>query len=124
MPKLRILLAEVHPDSREVTALILSRSGFEVVAVSTGSDTLTLAQQSRFDLVVLDHFIADMLGIEVCHKIRESIPNLPIVFYSGAAFEADKQKAMSCGAQAYVTKPDGIFTLPETLHKVISQRKN
>lgn len=68
--------SEVHPDPREVTALILFLSGFEVVAASTGSDTLALAGQPRLDLVLLDHFMADMPGIDVCQEIRESHPNL------------------------------------------------
>jgi CheY-like chemotaxis protein len=64
----RILLAENHADSREVTSLILSQSGFEVVAVPTGYDVLALAEKSPFDLVVLDQWLPDISGIELCRK--------------------------------------------------------
>ncbi|HYJ86688.1 MAG TPA: response regulator [Pyrinomonadaceae bacterium] len=120
----RILLAEDNADSREVTSLILSRGGFEVVAVPTGRETLALAKELPFDIVLLDYRMPDMTGIEVCHKLREVNPDLPVVFYSAAAFDADKKKAMQCGARAYVTKPEGLLTLPETLQKIIAQRQS
>jgi CheY-like chemotaxis protein len=120
----RILLAEDNADSREITSLILSESGFEVVAAPTGRETLAIIEESAIDLVVLDYKLPDMSGIEVCNKIREANPDLPVVFFSASAHEADKKKALTSGAQAYLTKPDGLFTLPQTLEVLIAQQKS
>jgi len=120
---LRVLLAEDNADSREITSLILSESGFEVVAAPTGRETLAIVEESAIDLVVLDNRLPDISGFEVSEKIHELNPDLPIVFFSASAYEVDKKKALNCGAQAYLTKPDGLLNLPETLKRVIAQQR-
>jgi len=117
----RILLAEDNPDSREITSLILSESGLEVVAAPTGREALALLEELPIDAVLLDNRLPDMSGIDVCHRIREVNPGLPIVFFSASAYEADKKKALECGAQAYIIKPDGLLILSETLQRLITQ---
>lgn len=119
----RILLAEDNADSREVTSLILSEAGFEVLAAPTGSEALALLEELSFDLVVLDNRLPDMSGIEVGQKIHAVKPDLPIVFFSAAAYEADKEQALTCGALAYVTKPDGLLTLPKTIQNIIAEQR-
>lgn len=46
-----------------------------------------------------------MAGDLLCQKLRELDSTTPILFYSGAATEADKARAMASGAQGYVVKP-------------------
>lgn len=120
MTSQRILFAEDDLDNREVTSLILSMAGFDVVTVPSGAEVIALAERSRFDLILLDNWLNDISGVEVCRKIRKSNPTLPIVFYSGAVRDGDKKEAMECGAQAYIVKPTQMEMLCETLHKVIA----
>jgi DNA-binding response OmpR family regulator len=63
-------------------------------------------QTERFDLYVLDASLPDLDGFELCRRMRAFDPETPILFFSGAAYEADKKRGIEAGANAYVIKPD------------------
>jgi len=121
-PKVRILFADDDLDNRELTRLLLTVEGFEVVGGESALEVLRLAREVSFDLVLLDNRMPDMSGLELCRKIREFDPHTPIVFYSAAAYDSDKKSAFECGAQGYVVKPVGGKELAETLRSVIAAR--
>jgi DNA-binding response OmpR family regulator len=49
--------------------------------------------------------LPDGSGLDLCRQIREFDRDTPIVFYSAAAYEIDKNQAINSGAQAYLIKP-------------------
>ena len=55
---------------------------------------------------MLESRLPDVDGFEFCRRLRAIDPHTPILFFSGAAFEADKKKGIEAGANAYVVKPD------------------
>jgi CheY-like chemotaxis protein len=57
----------------------------------------------------------------LCRKIREFDRHTPIIFYSGAAFDSDKEEALYAGAQAYVAKPH-IEQLIQTVHRLLNDQ--
>ena len=48
----------------------------------------------------------DLDGFELCRRMRHLDPHTPILFFSGAAYETDRQRGIDAGANAYVVKPD------------------
>jgi DNA-binding response OmpR family regulator len=78
-----------------------------------------MIMQRPFDLFVLDGWLPEMDGFVFCQQLREFDAETPILFYSGAAYETDKQKALMAGANAFVTKPD-VDGLIETIHDLIA----
>jgi len=119
--KQRILCVEDDEDTCTVLTLLLERSNYEVTIASSTDDALRFAQSGSFDLYILDNWFGDGSGIELCQRIRESDPHTPIIFYSAAAYEHDKQEGVEAGAQAYVAKPH-IDKLVETVHRLLSSR--
>jgi DNA-binding response OmpR family regulator len=119
LTKPRILYAEDHQDTRELVSLLLRHSNYEVIGTECGADALDQARQEQFDLYLLDTILPDISGIELCHKIREFDASTPILFFSGVAHEADKLRALSCGAQGYLTKPGEINELTVTISRLI-----
>jgi two-component system response regulator PrrA len=113
--KLRVLYAEDDSDTRELTCLILEADGFEVVCPDSPRDFLRLAKEDSFDVYMLDTWMPEMSGIELCKSLKEFDSQTPIIFYSAAAFERDKKQALDCGAQAYIVKPAGFEELANTL---------
>lgn len=101
----RILYAEDHEDTREFVALILSQNNCEIVTTDSYDHALSLANTNNFDLYILDNWLPDRSGVDLCLKLREVDSTTPILFFSGAALEADKERAFSSGAQEYLTKP-------------------
>jgi DNA-binding response OmpR family regulator len=55
---------------------------------------------------MLDAWLPEIDGFELCRRMRALDPHIPILFFSGAAYEADKRKGIEAGADDYVIKPN------------------
>jgi DNA-binding response OmpR family regulator len=78
----------------------------ETKGVGTATQALSLIEAEHFDLYLLDTWLPDLDGVELCRRMRALDPHTPILFFSGAAYEADKKRGIEAGANAYVIKPD------------------
>ena len=101
----RILYIEDHDDTRELVTLLLAQKSYEVITGSTIASGVALAGAEKFDLYLLDSWLPDGSGLELCKRIRQFDKTTPILFYSAAAYAADSELALKCGAQAYLVKP-------------------
>jgi two-component system, OmpR family, phosphate regulon response regulator PhoB len=117
--KKRVLCAEPSEDICDLVTLMLGRSGYEVVNARTIHDCLELARKEQFDLYMLDDDYIDGNSIELCKQLRALTPETPILFFSTAAFERDRQRGLDAGAHAYLTKPDDIFEIVQTINSIL-----
>ena len=101
----RVLYIEDHEDTRELVTLVLEQKSYEVVTGATIASGVALAGSEQFDLYLLDSWLPDGSGLDLCKQIRQFDPVTPILFYSAAAYEADREQALRSGAQAYLVKP-------------------
>jgi DNA-binding response OmpR family regulator len=101
----RVLYIEDHEDTRELVTLVLGQKNYEVVTGSTIESGVELATSQQFDLYLLDSWLPDGSGLDLCRQIRMFDKVTPILFYSAAAYEIDRDHALRCGAQAYLIKP-------------------
>ena len=120
--KSRLLYAEDDPDTREMILVALQTAGFEVVCPGDLNEFLTVAKNERWDVFMLDTWMPEIDGFELCVKLREFDSSTPIVFYSGAALDRDKQRASECGAFAYFVKPIPFNDLVRGLRAAIASR--
>ena len=119
-PKARILYSEDDPDSREIMRLVLDKEGFDTICPDTSADVLRMARAEKFDAYLLDTWTPGISGLEICKRIRELDSHTPIIFYSGAAYEVDKEAARAAGAQAYITKPAPFEEVVDAIRSAIS----
>ena len=122
-PKGRILCTEDDPDSRELIVFILEAGDYDVTVTADSADALSLVQREPFDLILVDNWMPGLSGQELTTEIRKFNKSTPILFYSGAAFESDKQDARDAGAQGYLTKPEGISDLVEEVARLIAEAR-
>jgi DNA-binding response OmpR family regulator len=115
----RILYIEDHEDTRELVTLLLAQKSYEVITGSTIESGVTLAGSGQFDLYLLDSWLPDGSGLDLCQRIREFDKTTPIIFYSAAAYAADHELAMKCGAQAYLVKPSPVSDLCDLVNELI-----
>lgn len=66
---------------------------------------------------------AGLSGEELCKKIREFDSKTPILFYSGAAYDSDKKRAVDSGAQGYLVKPVAEDKLLAEVVRIIAESK-
>jgi two-component system, OmpR family, response regulator len=119
-PKGRILSTEDDPDTRDLVRLLLELEGFDLVYADSAEEALTLAHTTYFDLYLLDNWVPGLGGEDLCRKLREFDQTTPILFYSGAGHESDKDGAIAAGAQGYVIKPADPNELLAQIFKLIT----
>ena len=122
-PKPRILCTEDDPDSRELIVFVLEAAEYDVTCAEVSRDALLLAQSKPFDLILVDSWMPGLSGQELTTEIRKFNKSTPILFYSGAAYDADKRQARDAGAQGYLVKPDGISDLVDEVGKLIAEAR-
>jgi DNA-binding response OmpR family regulator len=99
----RILLVDDEVDARDLAELILAE--YKLIYARDFGDGLRLARQRYFDLYILDNWLPDGSGAELCRLIRAFDPHTPILFCSAADSARDIREAMRAGAQEYLVKP-------------------
>jgi DNA-binding response OmpR family regulator len=65
-----------------------------------------MIQAERFDLYLLESWLPEVDGFELCREMRSVDPQTPIVFFSGAGYANDRKMGIEAGADAYLVKPD------------------
>lgn len=116
IPK-RILCVEDDYDTSTMLCSLLGLINCEVVTSYSMVEGLGRAREERFDLFLLDSWLPGGSGIELCRKIREFDRDSPIIFYSAAGHEDERESAIDAGAQAYLIKPSDINKLLETVRQ-------
>lgn len=119
----RILCTEDDPDSRDLLVCILENEGYHVTVTGNSAHALAIAKREGFDLILVDNWMPGLSGQELTAEIRKFNQSTPILFYSGAAYESDKQDARDAGAQGYLIKPEGISELVDEVAKLIAEAK-
>jgi DNA-binding response OmpR family regulator len=120
----RILYIEDDKDSREMLVILLEGAGYTMSTATSISEGLRVARPECFDLYILDSRFAGGSGVDLCRQIRAFDPVTPIIFYSSSAYSTDIADGLSAGAQEYLIKPMGIYTIIETIAEVLSEAKN
>lgn len=120
----RILYAEDDADTRELVTLIFERQGLEVVATEIADEALSLARTEHFDLYLVDNWMPGVSGVSLCEQLREFDRHTPVLFYSAAAYETDRERARLAGAQGYLVKPvDGDELVATVLGLIAESRQ-
>ena len=96
----RVLFVDDDEDACEILRLLMSSCGVDATCALSAVEAWPLIRGQFFDLYVLDGWLPGIDGFEFCRQIRESDSDTPILFYSGAAYDKDKQKGIAAGANA------------------------
>jgi PAS domain S-box-containing protein len=79
----RILVVDDDRDARQLTADVLTRSGYKVKAVKDGAAGWAALQASHYDLIITDNRMPKMKGIEMIAKLRAASMTLPVIMATG-----------------------------------------
>jgi CheY-like chemotaxis protein len=82
-PLPRVLVIDDQPDVRTMVSIVLRVNHFEVVEAASAAAGLKEFEASEFELAIVDIFLQGTNGFEVIMKMRERIPDFPIVAISG-----------------------------------------
>ena len=112
-----ILLVDDDPDYIKVISARLQTRGYEVLTAFDGRAGLEAAQAKRPALIILDLLLPRLNGYEVCTLLKQDTRHhrIPIIIFSGKTERKDREMALSCGADAYITKP---YTADELFQQI------
>jgi DNA-binding response OmpR family regulator len=102
-----IVVVDDDSDIRGLLEFKLSAAGHNVTAEADGEAGLAAIHEVHPELVVLDWMMPRMTGIEVCLALRKdpALADIPVLFLTAKAQEADVQRGFAAGGNDYVIKP-------------------
>jgi DNA-binding response OmpR family regulator len=115
----RILCVDDDPDTCSMLDTLFTLAGCEVTTADSVPEGRARAAAERFDLFILDGWLPGGSGCELCRSLRLSHPDTPVLFYSAASYDSDRQDALDAGAAAYLVKPSDIHLLVETARRLL-----
>lgn len=115
----RVLCVEDDEETCKMLSSLLGLINCETSTAETVAEALDKIATERFDLYLLDNWLPGGSGVELCRKIRETDTSTPIIFYSGAALESEREEALAACAQAYLVKPLDVSLIIETVKKLL-----
>ena len=110
----KILLVEDEQSIADALIFSLEQDSYEVHWCHLGSDALSVLDNQRIDLVILDIGLPDINGFDLCKMIKAKI-DLPIIFLTARQEEVDKLIGLEIGGDDYITKP---FSLREVSSRI------
>ena len=103
----RVLVVDDIAPNIKLLEARLNAEYFEVLAASNGSDALTICEQGRCDIVLLDVMMPGMDGFEVCRMLKSNpqTAHLSVVLVTALDQPADRVRGLQAGADDFLTKP-------------------
>ena len=102
-----VLLVEDDELVSDAVTRFLVREGYLVLTASTGHDAIGLLRTpaSFIDVVLLDIGLPDVSGTDLCARLREFFPQMPVVVCTGAARPEDSEELRKLGITRFLCKP-------------------
>lgn len=120
----KILVVDDEPEIRFLIRAFLEKAKHSVVEAGDGKSALGKIVKDKPDIVLLDVMMPDMLGWEVCKRIKEgkSTKDIPAVMFTVRGLGEDKKRSAECGADAHIAKPFEREELLGTIDRLLSSR--
>jgi len=118
-----ILIVEDNENNMMLVRDVLQMKGYTVLEATTGTEGVRLTLEAKPDLVLIDIQLPDIDGITVLAQIRanEAAKSIPLLAVSASVMPDEKQKIISSGFDAYITKPLNMKSFVETVEKFIGK---
>lgn len=117
-----VLIAEDEESNFMLLEEMLFKSGINIIKAVNGIDAYELCKSNpHIDLVLMDLKMPKMDGFEATMRIKELLPDLPIIAQTAFISEADRNRAIECGCSDFIIKPINkkilLSKINEQLHK-------
>lgn len=110
----KILIVDDEKPISDIIKFNLTKEGYDIVIAFDGCEAVTIFEEEKPDLIILDLMLPELDGLEVAKEIRKT-SHVPIIMLSAKDSEFDKVIGLEIGADDYVTKP---FSNRELLARV------
>ncbi|MEU8891164.1 response regulator transcription factor [Streptomyces sp. NPDC048442] len=113
--EVRVLVVDDEASLAELLCMALRYEGWQTRSAGDGATAVRTARDFRPDAVVLDVMLPDMDGLSVLRRVREDLPEVPVLFLTARDAVEDRIAGLTAGGDDYVTKP---FSLEEVVARL------
>jgi len=124
MPK-KVLVVEDNDKNRKLVKIILEANKYEVIEAVTAEESLKYLQDNKPDVILLDIQLPNLGGIELVKMLKncQDTKDIPIIAVTAYAMKGDKERILSAGCDAYISKPIDTRQLPLIVEDVIKKHE-
>lgn len=118
----KVLIIEDEPEIRTILAIAVRHGGeFEAIVARDGSEGISMAQEVRPDVILLDVLMPGLDGYTVCRRIKEQpqLKDIPVIFITAKSDCAEAAKAAEAGGCACIGKPFDPLQLSARIKSII-----
>lgn len=124
MDKITILWADDEIDLLKPQLLFLEKKGYELITVTNGYDALEEVEENKaIDVVFLDESMPGITGLETLPKIKDILPNIPVVMITKNEEENVMEEALGSQISAYLIKPVNPHQILLTLKQIFENKR-
>lgn len=98
-----ILCVDDEENPLVLRKFVLQKAGYEVLTARSGNEALTIAGSQSVDLILSDHLMPGMTGVELAQKVKAEHPKMPVVLISGV----NEMPPGANSADAFLSKVEG-----------------
>jgi CheY-like chemotaxis protein len=123
-PQKTVVVIEDEPDAAEMFGEMMRVNGFRVVKSYTSGPAISIIEQEKPDIVILDVMMPEISGIEILQimRSRPELSRIPVVVVSAKSMPADIKTGLEAGASVYLTKPVGFLDLKQAVEGILQGR--
>jgi len=118
-PEGRVLVVDDNDMNLQVIKGLLKRTKLRLTTATSGKECLEKLKEQSFHLVLLDHMMPEMDGIQTCAGIRKDFPELPVIALTANAATSGKDFYREAGFQDYLAKPVEADKIEKTIKKYL-----
>lgn len=124
-PDARVLIVDDNAMNLEVISGLLKRNQLQITTATSGKECLTLIQNNYYHIILMDHLMSDMSGVQTLHEMRNQTQNLckdtPVIVITADVVSGAKEYYFSEGFDDYLTKPVNIHDLESVLRRFLPE---
>ncbi|BGP26314.1 histidine kinase HHK6p [Rhodotorula toruloides] len=118
-----VLVVDDNKLNRDIITRLLIKMGFNVDSVSSGYEALEHVEKKAYDVVLMDHQMDGLDGLETTVRIRQSsnpqVADLKVIALTASALKGDQERFLASGADGYLSKPVRSAVLRSTILRTL-----
>lgn len=119
----KILFVEDEASVRALGVRVLKKKGYDVVESDSAENALEILQETKdFDLLVTDMVLPGLSGAQLTNKVKEILPNLPVILASGYSEDIARKEVNNLYDFEFLAKPYSLTVLTEKIFSVLNNR--
>ena len=121
----KILIVDDEPSIIVPVQFLMEQNGYDVLVAFSGEEAMEIIAEKKVDLILLDIMLPVIDGFEVCQRVRENLQwnKIKIILLTALGSDANVEKGLALGADAYITKPFSNVDIVEQVKELLGNHE-